>query len=114
MGQINKSTVQSYYQNAGDVYDDSKPEAIFDLIVDAHNATDQALTDGLAAGAITTAKIADGAVTAAKIADGSITAAKFVSGALTNETANGLEIVALKAETVTGMANVKTGYGAVG
>jgi hypothetical protein len=40
VGTLNKSTIQSYYQNPGQVYDDIKIETIIDMIVDAHNATD--------------------------------------------------------------------------
>lgn len=63
-------------------------------------------TAKLANGSVTTAKIADGAVTAAKVADGSLTAGKFVAGVLSNETANGLQIVALQADNTSRAINV--------
>src|SRR5690606_17521820 len=76
-------------------------------------------TAKLANGSVATPKIADLAVTAAKVANQTLTADKFVPGALTNETQNALRITALEgevdehlAETVTGVFNVVTGFGA--
>lgn len=109
---------------------------IADLAITAQKLADAAvITQKIADGAVTTAKIADAAVTAAKIldgavgtaelangsvtnekiSDGSLTASKFVAGALQNETKNGLEIAALKAQTETNLnargINVKIPFG---
>jgi hypothetical protein len=113
MGQIDKAAAQSHYQSAGQVYDDAETEAIFEMIMDAHNATDAALTSGLGSGAIGTTQIANGAVTNDKVADGTLTAAKFVAGALSNDTQNGLNIVALQADVARLRFDVKD-YGAKG
>lgn len=113
--------------------------------VDANHAAGTTGTTQLADGSVTTAKQGDGsvttvkladssvtlakmadssvgttelvdlAVTNAKIADGVITASKFVPGVLTNETANGLQIVALKADVLQrGVNACAAPYNAVG
>lgn len=71
-------------------------------------------TAKIANSAVTTAKIADSNVTTAKLANGAVTAAKLATDATVNESVNNALINALKAETVTGAYNVKTGYGATG
>lgn len=39
MSTINKTTLQSYYQNIGEIYLDTKTEACLELIADAQNDT---------------------------------------------------------------------------
>lgn len=60
-GHVNRTVLQSFYQNPGQIYEDTKTEGAFETLA---QQIDSNYDD---AQVVTTAKIADGAVTAAKL-----------------------------------------------
>lgn len=119
MAQIDKVQLQSYYQNPGDIYSDTKTESVSELIADQHNETDSRLSAGLAAavapGSVDATKLAASSVTRPKIAPGAIDASKLDPTLLSYQTniaiANKFNLVDVQLADIA--INVKS-FGAVG
>lgn len=110
-GTVNRTLLSTFYQNAGDVYDDNKTEGAFDVLADqtdanwldyaAHKSAavldhpDLSVTTAkIALLAVTAAQIANATITAAQIADAVITSAKIVDGTLVNADINAAAAIA--------------------
>jgi hypothetical protein len=102
-GPVNRALLESFFQQPGQVYSDSMTESAMDVLADQsdENWTAQSLHR-------TAAVIdhPDGSITNAKIANATLTLDKFAPSELTNDTQNGLAIIALKADVTQRAINV--------
>lgn len=94
-GHVDRTLLSSYYQNPGDVYDDTKTEGAYEVLA---QQTDDNWDEHVNHRTAAELDHPDGSVTNRKIRNGTITADKFVPGALNNDSQNGLRITAHVAE----------------
>lgn len=48
LAKVNRTLLESYYQNKGEVYDDTKTESALEVLADSIDTNDTEMTDGLA------------------------------------------------------------------